>query len=345
MITSEQVARLAGVSRTTVSRVLNGTGRISEEVRQRVLEAAATLGYEPNVVAQSMVRQRSRTIVLGMFHVEEGLSFSRLGETKHYFYLDVLKYIEAEAAEADYDLLQPSRPQDMTPEGYVRSLRTRNVAGAILLALSSADARIPALVQADLPTVFIDAVGQGRFATYIKSDNGNGARQVTEHLLSLGHRRIAFLTGSLSNMFGMERILGAQQAFTSAGYSLDPDLIRQSGWNTEQAYEAACQLLNERRDFTAIVAGSDLMAMGILRALREQGLCVPKDVSLTGFDDVGLARYTEPGLTTVRQDKEAMGRQAIQLLLRMIEGEEYIPPVTLPTRLVVRQSTGPAPIA
>lgn len=342
MVTSEQVARLAGVSRTTVSRVLSGSGRISEEVRRRVLDAAAELGYEPNIIAQSMVKQRSRTIALGLFHVEEGLSFSRLGETKHYFYLDVLKYIEEEAAAAHYDLLQPSRPLGNTPESYVRSLQTRNVAGVLLLALSSADPRIPALVQANIPAVFIDAVGQGSSATYIKGDSVGGARQVTEHLLALGHRRIAFIAGSLTNMFGMERILGAQQAYASAGLSLDPGLIRQAGWNTRQAYEAARQLLAERRDFTAIVAGSDLMAIGILRALREQGLRVPEDISLTGFDDVELSRYTEPALTTVRQDQEAMGRQAIQLLLRLIQGEEHIAPVTLPTHLVTRQSTGPA---
>ncbi|GHO58583.1 LacI family DNA-binding transcriptional regulator [Ktedonobacter robiniae] len=343
MVTSEEVARLAGVSRTTVSRVLSGSGRISEEVRQRVLEAAASLGYEPNVVAQSMVRQRSRTIALGLFHVEEGLSFSRLGETKHHFYLDVLKYIEEEAANAGYDLLQPSRPLGRTPESYVRTLQTRQVAGAVMLALSSTDPRIPALVQAHIPTVFIDAVGQGPGATYVKGDHVSGARQVTEHLLALGHKRMAFFVGPSSNMFGMERLFGAQQALASAGRSLDPSLVRQSGWNMQQAYEAAAQLLSERRDFTAIIAGSDLMAIGILRALRERGLHVPEDVSLSGFDDLELASYTDPGLTTVRQDRVAMGRGAIQLLLRLIQGEQHLAPLILPTQLIARQSTGPAP--
>jgi LacI family transcriptional regulator len=344
MVTSEQVARAAGVSRTTVSRVLNGSPRISPAMRTRVHEAIASLGYEPDVVAQSLVRQRSRVIALGLFPQEAGLSLSELGQTRHYFYLDLLKHIEQAAASAFYDLLMPSRPQNASPEQYIRSLRTRRVAGTVMLGLGPDDSRTQALIQADIPTIFIDSMGQGKRATYVKSDNADGARQVVEHLLAFGHRRIAFIIGQTMDLPGMERLFGSQQALARAGLTMDPTLVRACGWDTDNAYEAAQTLLAERRDFTAIVAGSDLMAVGILRALYEHGLRVPDDLSVTGFDDVDLCRYTYPPLTTVRQDRRAMGEGAVQRLLSMIDEEEEereLPPLIVPTRLVARSSTGP----
>ena len=339
MVTSEEVARLAGVSRATVSRALNGSARVSNEAKERVHAAIATLGYEPDLVAQSLVRQRSHVIALSVFPGDNGLTFSRLGETGHYFYLNVLKNIEREAIAQGYDLLLLSMLPGKSAESYVRSLKTRRVAGIIMTAFHAADPRIQALINSTLPTVFIDNMGQGSHATYVKSDNIDGARQATEHLLALGHRRIAFLIGPTIDLSGMERLLGCQQALAGAGVPLDPALVRQSGWNIDEAYEAAQLLLAERRDFTAIVAGSDLMAIGILRALSEQGLRVPDDVSLLGFDDVDFCQYTAPPLTTVRQDREAMGRGAVQLLIAMIEGRSAVAPLTIPMQLVVRRST------
>lgn len=338
MATSEEVAQLAGVSRATVSRVLNGSTRISEEARTRVHEAITTLGYEPDVVAQSLVRRRSRTIALNLLDQEDG--FSRLGQTANYFYIDMLKCIEQEAAALGYDLLLPFRPRGKSPESYIRSLQMRRIAGTIMLAVTPTDPRVRGLLQAGIPTVFIDTMGQGERAIYVRSNHMDSARQLAEHLLSLGHRRIAFLGGPTGDLAAMERLLGFQQALANTGISLDPDLVRQSGWNTEEAYQAAYVLLGQQQDFTAIVAGSDLMAIGILRALHEYNLRIPQDISLTGFDDVVLSQYTTPPLTTVRQDRETMGREAIQRLVALIEGEKTTS-LVVPTQLVVRQSTGP----
>ncbi len=341
MATSEEVAQLAGVSRATVSRALNGSARVSDEVRKRVQDAIATLEYEPDVIAQSLVRQRSRVLALSFFAENNELPLSHLGLTSQYFYLDVLHNIEREAVELGYDLLLPSRPNGKSPENYVRSLQTRRVAGCIML--HATEPRIRALIHSSLPTVFIDRASQGSHATYIKSDNIDGARQATEHLLSLGHRRIAFLTGPTNDLAGLERLLGCQQALAQAGIAPDSGLIRQSGWNIDEAYETARVVLAERRDFTAIVAGSDFMAIGILRALTEQGLHVPEDISLVGFDDIDFCQYTVPPLTTVRQDRVAMGRGAVQQLVALMEGSEAVSPKILPTQLVVRKSTGPVP--
>jgi LacI family transcriptional regulator len=341
MATSEEVARLAGVSRATVSRALNGSARVSEAARERVHAAIAALGYEPDVVAQSLVRQRARVIAVNLFAEGSEVPFSHFGRTSQFFYLGVLENIEREAISSGYDLLLPSYPRGKTPENYLRSLQTRRVAGVI--ALHATDARIRALSHSTIPAVFIDRIGQGKHATYVKSDNIDGARQATEHLLALGHRRIAFITGQTTDLAGLERLLGCQQAMVHAGITLDPGLVRQSGWEIDTAYETARALLAERRDFTAIVAGSDFMAMGIFRALMEQGLRVPDDVSLVGFDDIEFCQYTLPPLTTVRQDRAAMGCGAVQRLVSMIEGAEEVSPLVLPTQLIVRKSTGPAP--
>lgn len=342
MATSEEVAQLAGVSRATVSRVLNGSARISEEARTRVHEAMTALGYEPDVVAQSLVRRRSRTIALNLLDQEDGFSLSRLGQTANYFYIDMLRCIEQEATALGYDLLLPSLPRGKSPENYIRSLRMRRIAGTIMLAMAPTDPRMQALLQANIPTVFLDTLGEGERAIYVRSNHMDSARQLAEYLLSLGHRRIAFLGGPTIDLAAMERLLGFQQVLASSGISLDPDLVRQSGWNTEEAYQAANMLLGQRQDFTAIVAGSDVMAIGILRALHEYHLRIPQEISLTGFDDVILSQYTTPPLTTVRQERETMGKEAIQRLMALIEGEKPTS-LAVPTSLVVRQSTGPAP--
>ena len=236
-------------------------------------------------------------------------------------------------------MLLPSRPHSKSPESFVRSLQTRRVAGCIVF--HATEVQIQALIHSSIPAVFVDKLGQGKHATYVKSDNVGGARQAAEHLLALGHRRIALLTGLTTALVGLERLLGYQQALGQAGIAPDAGLVRQSGWNTNEAYEAARTLLAERSDFTAIVAGSDFMAIGIFRALSEHGLRVPDDVSLIGFDDTELSQYTIPPLTTVRQDRVAIGRGALQRLVAMIEGTEETSALILPTQLVVRKSTGP----
>jgi len=345
MVTSEQVAQRAGVSQATVSRVINGSKYISAEMRARVLAAINELGYEPDMIAQNLVQRRSRVIALNFFATENELTFAKFGRTSKYFYLDVLKYIEEEAVSSGYDLLMPFRPRDKSPEGYVRSLRTRSVAGSIMLMPGSQDPRIQALLRAELPSVFIGSRIQGSAATYVKSDHIDGARQITGHLLALGHRRIAFLAGSEASLSSMERLLGCHQALEQAGIALDAHLLRHSGWDMEDAYKAASQLLDERHDFTAIIAASDVMAIGVLRALNEHGLHVPDDISLASFDGIDFGEYTIPPLTTMWQDREAVGRGAVQLLIAMIEGtgQEPPPPLIVPTRLVVRKSTKFAP--
>ena len=339
--TMKELALLAGVSQGTVSRVLNGSPLISAETSARVRAAATQLGYEPNLVAQSLVNKHSRTIALGVFPDEAEGSFAAIQPSP--FYLGVLQHIERGAAQRGYDLLLPSRTYH-GPRDYVGSLKMRHVAGAILVALSVADPRIQELIKADIPTVFVDVAASAPHATHVQSDNAQGAQEVIEHLVQLGHRRIAILSGHAASLAGTERLLGYQRALIQAGAPLIPGLVRQSTFTMEAAYADTLKLLQERRDFTAVAASSDLMAIGALRALHEAGLRVPADVSVTGFDDIDLSLYVDPPLTTVRQDCAAMGLGAVERLVDMIEGtaSEDRKPLILPTRLIVRKSTATA---
>ncbi len=342
MTTSKDVARLANVSRSTVSRVLSGAVPVSNEIRKRVLEAVEKTGYEPDMVAQSLVKQQSRTIALAFFNNEQGFSLSNFRQSRLYFYLDVLARIENASATAGYDLILPSRPYTHFAD-YVRNLKTRRVAGVLMVAPFPPDERVQVLIKSNIPTVFIDAIGQGTHATYVKSDNIGGTRQAVEHLLALGHRRIAILTGYMTSLAGTERLLGAQQALAHAGVALDAQLIRQSGFLREEAYQATTALLEERLDFTALVAASDVMAFSAIRAMHERGIRVPEDVSVVGFDDIDFCLDVHPPLTTVRPDRDVMGQGAVRQLLEIINGAVDVSPLTALTELVVRASTGPVP--
>ena len=339
MATSEEVAQLAGVSRATVSRILNGSAHVSPDTDARVRAAIAMLGYEPNVVAQNLVRQHARVLAVSIFAESYDLPLSHFGRTSQYFYLYVLESIEQAAIASGYDLLLPSHTHEKSPQNYIRTLQTRRVAGCIML--HATDAYLQALIASPIPTVFVDKMGQGSHATYVKSDNIDGACQATQHLIALGHKHIAIFTAPAHDLAALERLLGYQQALALAGIMLDAGLVRQSGWNVDEAYETTKLLLYERRDFTAIVASSDFMAIGILRALTEQGLRVPEDVSLIGFDDIEFCEYTTPPLTTMRQDRVAMGQGAVQRLVALIESTQDVTPLIVPTQLIVRKSTGP----
>jgi len=343
LVTSQDVARVASVSRATVSRVINGSARVKPDARERVLAAIRATGYKPDVAAQELVRQQSRSIALGLFtKVDDGFSLSTIGQPGYYFYLDVLRHVEHEITDSGYDIVLPSLTRDeASPQGF--TWNTRRLAGALMIALPVTDKRVQALRAAHVPTVFIDSIVHDEHMAYIRSDNVDGVRQTTAHLLALGHRRIAILSDHNTALAGLERFLGYHQAFEGAGFAVDPGLVRQSLFNMEDGYAAANALVRERPDVTAIVAASDLMAVGVRRALREHGLRVPEDISLTGFDDIELCPFMDPPLTTVRQDRVAMARGAVRLLLNLIAGTPAPSPLVVPTELVVRASTRPPP--
>jgi len=339
-VTLRDVAAAAGVSVATVSTVLRGrasAGRIGLTTAERVRAAAAALEYQPNMIAQSLARRRSSTIVLGTFPSQ----VPYLASDRHPFYGRVLESIEVEAGEQGFDLLIPSGSQHSSAADYVANLRARHIAGALLVALDLDDPRVAALKAAEIPTVFTDLDVQTPYATSVKPDNVGGARQATDHLLHLGHRHIAIFCGAPNSLAAIERLAGYRQALQAAGLPPNPALTHQSYFSREEAYRDAVTYLRRGLTCTAIVAQSDEMAIGILQALQEHGLSVPGDVSLVGFDDIDVCPYLDPPLTTVQVDRAELGRSAVRRLVALIEGGARVVPQLVSTQLVVRGSAAP----
>ena len=219
MATSEQVARLAGVSRATVSRTLNGSSHVSEKTKERIFNAIAALEYDTSPRMAQSQRLVTRNIALVLFDDElGGLNLSRLVQSSHYFYLSILSGIEKLVAEAQYDLFLPAGrhgPHESVEEAqahYQQILQANSIAGVIAVCVNSTDPRIQVLRRMAIPTVFVDNFLQSERATWVKSDYTDGARQAVEYLLSLGHRRIAFFHGNAIALTTAERLLGWQQA-------------------------------------------------------------------------------------------------------------------------------------
>uniref|UniRef100_UPI003D81C6A6 Ancestral LacI Transcription Factor n=1 Tax=Escherichia coli TaxID=562 RepID=UPI003D81C6A6 len=270
--------------------------------------------------------RRSHTIGV----VTTGLSF--------YGPSQILVGIERAAREHGYSLLLATVHEDPDEvEEAINTLRERRVDGIIIVAPHNSEEEAQLAQEAGVPpVVFLSAQPPG--VPTVSVDQYAGARLATEHLLDLGHRRIALITGPQDWLEARERLQGWREALAEAG--LPPPAVLQGDWSAASGYEAARQLL-EQPDFTAIFAANDQMALGVLRALHERGLRVPDDVSVVGFDDIPESAYFHPPLTTVRQDFEELGRQAVEQLLEMIEGEEPPPPAVLPPELIVRESTAP----
>jgi len=345
-ISSQQVALLAGVSRATVSRMLNDPTSVSIETKKRIYAAMNTLGYRSSGFAH-LSHQWTDLVALALFGSEDGLNLAELTTTRCYFYLELLRYIERSAARENIDLFLPLHPYDPnepkkdSAAQYALALQEKRVSGVIALALRPDDPRIQGIRNAPIPAIFIDNAVKSENATYVTTDFMGGAYQATEYLISLGHQRIAFFPGDTFVLTGTERLLGYQRALAYTGLIMDTTLIRSSGWETQDAYQAAMTLLNERRDFTAIFAASDMLAFGVLRALKEHKLRVPEDISLIGFDDIDLSERTNPALTTIQQDKQTISDAAISKLMQLLHGEKIPQPLVVPTRLIARASTAP----
>ncbi|RKS71433.1 DNA-binding LacI/PurR family transcriptional regulator [Motilibacter peucedani] len=330
--TLEQVASLAGVSRATVSRVVNDSPRVAPDLREKVEAAIRQLGYVPNMAARSLATRRSNAIALV---VGESASFVFSDP----FFGGIVRTASREIARRGLQmvLLMAHDPADYTRvESY---LEAGHVDGALLFSLHRVD-DLPALAaRIGLPVV----VGGRPWNTdagswFVDMDNRAGARLATEHLLGLGRRRIATITGPLDMTAGIDRLEGFVEAMGGHD-AVDPDLVAHGAFTQESGEIATERLLERVPDLDAIFAASDLMAAGALRVLRRAGKQVPRDVAVVGFDDHDeIARWTEPSLTTIHQDIEEWVARMVTVLDELIRGEASERQVLLPTRLVVRES-------
>ena len=321
------VARAAAVSHQTVSRVLNGHPNVRPATRDRVLAAIEQLGYRPNLAARALASGRSTQ--MGLITLNTML----LGPVA------TLYAVEQAARSSGYSVSVTSvgSIDRHSLSESVSRLVQQSVAGVIVIApVASRDSALDVLPP-DLPAVVVEAAPAAAVSA-VTVDSRLGARLATAHLLGLGHQTVVHISGPQEFIEAQERIVGWRQTLEQAGAPV-PEVIH-GDWSAQSGYDAG-QLLARSPEVTAVFAANDNMALGLLRALNEQGRSVPADVSIVGFDDIAEAGFFTPPLTSIRQDFSEMGRRSVELLLRQVESGRRVERITLAPELVLRESTAP----
>ncbi len=331
---SQDVASKAGVSRTTVSFVLNDVPgvKITEETRQRVLDAARELNYYPTAAARSLASGKTHRIGLIL-----GEGQQRLGADA--FLPAFLQGVTASVHRRGYLLMLQLAEDVPSHEAYARLIREQHVDGLILSGPRSDDPLLPQLAEEKFPLI-LHGRPSGHDFPCVDVDNQAGAYKAVSHLIGLGHRRIGFISNApLSYAGAQDRFAGYKQALADHDIPDDPDLVRTAAFLPEAGRSAMEQLLDVPERPTAVFGASDVVALGALGAIHGAGFCIPDDVAVVGFDDISLAAHAHPPLTTVRVPAYGLGWTAAEVLIARIEGDA-VSSVTLDTELVIRESCG-----
>ncbi len=325
-VTLEMVAIAAGVSPSTVSRILNGTAVVSDDKRSAVDQAIETLGFVPNPTARALAG--GRTLSIGV--VTQAIDSP--------FYGGALRGIEDELSRAGYSPLFVSGQWSASHEARcIEMLRSRRVDGIIVLTGRLGDAALAACARS-LPVVVTGRQLSAPGLFSLDFDNFEGARLATHHLLSLGHRRIAFISGDMRHPDAKQRTQGYRSALNAAGIEVEPALVLPGNFTEASGCMAVERLIDSRAPFTAIFAANDQMAFGAGLALHRRKLRVPDDVSLVGFDDLAGSVYAIPPLSTVHHPVSELGQLAAAAMLKLLAGE--VPELVLPVpRLIARESS------
>jgi LacI family transcriptional regulator len=324
--TIRDVAARARVSTATVSYVLNGKGGVGPETAARVRAAAAELGFRPNATARSLATRRT-----GLVGVVVGDNCGHPGLTLMFFG-PVVEAISRRLPDHGYEALLVG-PAELE--------MADRVDGAILVGVGEDDPVLRELAEAKVPCVGVDFEAHELRCGYVGSENAEGVRLLVRHLHALGHRRIATITGALQTIPAAERLAAFRRESAALGLDVPEDYVRIGDFSSASGYREACGLMLLERPPTAIVAASDLMALAALQAVREVGAEPGRDVAVVGFDDLEAAGLAHPRLTTIRQDRFALGAAAADCMNEMIERPGAAPPRrVLPVELVVRASSG-----
>ncbi|MCM3542568.1 LacI family DNA-binding transcriptional regulator [Priestia megaterium] len=333
MTTIKDIARVAGVSVTTVSRALNGYSDVNEKTRQKIAAVARELDYSPNTLARGLVMQKSKTIGL----LVSGISRESV---KDNFTFEVLCGVNERASTLGYDLILFNTNTMMQREKtYTQLCRERRVDGAIIQGIKKEDPYLKEVVESDIPCVLVDIPVHSNSVGYVTTDNALGAKKAVEHLASLGHKHIGMINGHEDAFVSQERLNGYREALKECGLSFRSEWVVSGNFEEKKAEKATRELINRHKEVTAIFCASDLMALGALKACKELGLHVPKEMSIVGYDNIVLASYSSPNLTTVGQAVYEIGYEAADLLIEMLEGKETNMKRYLDTKLIIREST------
>lgn len=327
-VTIVDVAAEAGVSFGTVSRVINNDKHVRKETRQRVLDTMQRLGFVANRQARSLAGGKTNTI--GVLVPDLGTGY--IGE--------IIRGIDAELSLSGFDLILYTTHRTASKEAnYVANLATGMVDGLLLVLPRSPSNFMGTLTEINFPFVLIDHQGIGPDCPAVGATNWQGGFSATEYLIKLGHQRIGFITGWMDLGCALERLDGYRSALRTYHIVENPDWIYEGTFFQQDGYAGATKLLDLPEPPTAIFASNDVMAMGVMDAVRTRGLRVPHDVSVIGFDDIPQAALIHPALTTITQPLEKMGRVATQMLLDLLKNpEKKADRIELPTQLVVRDS-------
>ncbi|ANH91666.1 MULTISPECIES: LacI family DNA-binding transcriptional regulator [unclassified Streptomyces] len=337
--TLEEVAARAGVGRGTVSRVINGSPRVSDATRAAVEAAVAELGYVPNTAARALAANRTDAIALVVPEPETRFFAEP-------YFSDMLRGVGAELSDTEMQLLLIFAGGDRERRRLAQYLAAHRVDGVLLVSVHADDPLPDLVAQLGIPAVISGPRSAAEALTSVDSDNYGGARSAVEHLLSRGRRRIAHITGHMDVYGAQRRVDGYRDALADAGLTEDEHLIEQGDFTEEGGHRAMARLLEREPALDAVFAGSDVTAAGARQVLRASGRRIPDDVALVGYDDSAIARHMDPPLTSVRQPIEEMGRAMIDLLLTEIADRR--PPesaaperrhAVLATELVVRTSS------
>lgn len=325
--TIRDVARKAGVSHQTVSRVINGHESVLPETRALVEAAIEQMGYRPSAIARSMARGQTHTLAC----ISPNLT--------DYTFASVIEGAETEARQHEYFLLSSSASDPQAFHELVNELIGHRRVDGLIVINPYADDRYKFLPK-DFPLVFVGARSHDEKVCSIALDDEKVAYEATRHLISLGHTNIAMITGPMEEDCSQDRTAGYQRALQEAGISFDETMVIEGDWSATSGQSALQSFVEQGRVPSAVFAQNDRMAMGVLRAARDANLRIPSQLAVIGVDDMPLSSYFDPPLTTMRQDMPLIGQKATRMLLDIIQNKNTtIREVKLPAQLVVRQST------
>jgi DNA-binding LacI/PurR family transcriptional regulator len=334
MVSIKDIARSAHVSHSTVSRALRNSPLVNAETSALIRKIAGEQGYTVSAVARSLVNRRTNTMGV----VVTSIANPFVGE--------IVNGIEEVALAHDYSLFLATCHADPVREvRAVRSFQERRVDGILVNSSRVGALYLPLLEEMRVPIVLINNQHPGEFVHSVTIDNLNAGREAARHLVELGHRRIGYIGNRFGLQADMERFSGYRQILEERDIGFQPELVAHGDGRPEGGMSAMERLLWLAEPPTAVFCYNDMEAIGAMRAVRERGLTVPGDVSVVGLDDLFLASYTDPPLTTIQQPKHQMGRLAAEILLQLLSGEKPDSRVTLTGKLIVRQSTAPPPAA
>ncbi|MET7281425.1 LacI family DNA-binding transcriptional regulator [Kribbella sp. NPDC005582] len=328
-VTLDEVAERAGVSRSAASRVINNAPHVSKAKRDAVQRAVSDLGYVPNATARALATQQVGAVVLA-------ISSDNSQVFTDPFFAEVAVGVNSVLEETELELVLQLATSTRGQTRLEQVLRTRQADGVMLMSMHGDDPLAQIAENSDVPVVFGGCPVGFEPRYYVDADNRGGARLATEHLVAIGRTRIATITGRMDEGAGTARYKGYQDALAVAG--LDASRVVYADFSEESGGRAMEQLLADHPDLDAVFVASDQMAISAMRVLKDSGRTIPGDVAVVGFNDVVLARHTEPPLSTVSQPIQSLGREMARMLLALIAGESPTP-LILPTRLVRRASS------